>query len=165
MIETKPCEQCGTAIERRGYRAPAKRWVVVRFCSRTCASAFNSGPTHYAWKGDAARTETKRERAQKAYPLGACEDCGAPAVDRHHRDADTGNNTPENVGLKCRRCHMAEDGRLDALRERMRRQGAARTKPPRECRICREVKKLASHGRCHACDMFWRRTGRERRAS
>lgn len=70
------------------------------------------GPDHKAWKGDAARIEAKRARAQRMFPLGKCELCDKPAVDRHHKDGDTGNNKPKNVQRLCRRCHMKTDGRL-----------------------------------------------------
>lgn len=65
-------------------------------------------------------TTTWRGRAQarRLYQLGACEDCGRPGVDRHHKDGDTDNNLPENIAILCRRCHQEEDGRLEGLRER-----------------------------------------------
>jgi len=94
---------CGEAVTNR-YKAGHQR--------RVNPIATVSGKAHPFWKGDAASTTTKRERAQKLYLLAACEICGAKAVDRHHIDGDTGNNTPENIARLCRRCHMTVDGRL-----------------------------------------------------
>lgn len=166
MTETKPCEFCGRPIARTGHRRSPARWKKVRFCDLGCAAAFNSGERHYAWRGDAALATTKRTRRDnRPLPADALCACGAPATDRHHEDGDPGHNAPENLTAKCRRCHMAEDGRLEAVRELARQNAARARKPPRECRICRETKRLISHGRCHACDMFWRRTGRERTTS
>lgn len=73
------------------------------------------GEKHYAWKGKDARHETQRARAQRMYHLGICEgdDCQRKAADRHHKDADTNNNHPDNIKRLCRRCHMKEDGRLE----------------------------------------------------
>ena len=65
-----------------------------------------------------------RQRAQRMYPAEQCVECLATSddhpIDRHHVDGDTLNNSPENVRILCRRCHMVEDGRLERLRERMR---------------------------------------------
>lgn len=72
-----------------------------------------SGDKSTHWRGDEARPETKRRRAQKAFKLGKCESCPKPATDRHHKDGNTGNNNPDNIKILCRRCHMKEDGRLD----------------------------------------------------
>ena len=46
-----------------------------------------------------------------------CEECEAPAVDRHHKDGDPSNNDLTNVASLCRRCHMLADGRLEILRQ------------------------------------------------
>lgn len=70
------------------------------------------GSKHPAWRGDAARPETKRSRAQRQFKLGSCELCQKAATDRHHKDGDTGNNSKRNVQMLCRRCHMEADGRL-----------------------------------------------------
>lgn len=77
------------------------------------------GEGHYAWKGDAASTTTKRERTQALFPVGGpCERCGeAPSTDRHHIDGDTGNNVRGNIAILCRRCHMIVDGRLERLHQ------------------------------------------------
>ena len=66
------------------------------------------GPDHPAWKGEAATASAKRHRAQRGYRrLGRCARCrSAPAVDRHHRDNDPGNNTRDNVMFVCRACHI-----------------------------------------------------------
>lgn len=123
------------------------------------------GPSHYAWKGDEAIETTKRERAQRRYRLGVCEGCGIKqATDRHHVDGDTGNNARSNIRLLCRRCHMLEDGRLEAARENLLRAIERNRKPPRPCRICgriTEPKKLA-RDRCRRCAEYLRRTGSER---
>lgn len=74
------------------------------------------GKKHPAWKGDAATDESKRERVQRAYALGACELCGKPATDRHHRNGDPGDNDILNIQPLCRRCHMQIDGRLDVFK-------------------------------------------------
>jgi hypothetical protein len=118
------------------------------------------GEQNPSWKGDAARRDTKRARAQRAYALTGCERCGAPATDRHHRDGDTGNNEPENVALLCRRCHMALDGRLaEFVSHSMSQRGP---QPPKPCSNCTRPSKPLRGGRCHACDEYLRRRGVER---
>jgi len=115
------------------------------------------GESHYAWKGDLARAETKRERAQKAFALTKCESCDAQATDRHHIDGDTGNNVRANIAILCRRCHMIADGRLDAFK---RAQRAAM--PPRQCVVCSRDTTRTWKGRCHACNEYFRRNARDR---
>jgi 5-methylcytosine-specific restriction endonuclease McrA len=63
---------------------------------------------------------TKRQRADNPRVWGPCEKCPAPGIDRHHRDGNPGNNVPENLMVLCRRCHMVEDGRLAALRRKVK---------------------------------------------
>jgi hypothetical protein len=125
------------------------------------------GRDHYAWKEDEALATTKRERARRMFPdLGPCEaNCGADAVERHHIDGDTGNNVRSNLMFLCRRCHMIEDGRLDALRAVALANAARQRKPPRPCQNCgRIVKRLRTGARCGACAEYLRRNGRERPA-
>lgn len=115
------------------------------------------GEENPMWKGDEARKMTKRERAQRRYPLGPCERCGRAAVDRHHKDGDTGNNRRSNIAILCRRCHMLEDGRLQALAVLPRK-----TQPPKPCLNCSKESKPLRKGRCEACAGYLRRTGSER---
>ena len=72
---------------------------------------------HYNWQGDAISEKGGRKRALKLYrDVGSCTNCGAAKAERHHRDANTANNDPSNIAILCRRCHMEEDGRLEATR-------------------------------------------------
>ena len=62
-----------------------------------------------------------RREAQRRFDLGECEfGCGKRARDRHHLDGDPTNNAPANVMRLCRRCHMLLDGRLTAVRPKVR---------------------------------------------
>lgn len=120
------------------------------------------GEKHYAWKGDAARDESKRNRAQRMYPLDGVEcegdGCGAPATDRHHIDGDTGHNERSNIMFLCRRHHMEIDGRLEALAKNPGRGPL----PPRPCAHCGQETQRLDNGRCHTCAVYWRRTGEDR---
>jgi hypothetical protein len=123
------------------------------------------GPDHPRWKGDTALTQTKRDRARRRYRLGPCEQCGAPATDRHHKDGNTGNNEPRNIAILCRRCHQQVDGRAEAMLERFRRVNAERV-PPTHCphghEYTPENTHFSSSGRqCRTCG---REKARERRA-
>ncbi len=69
-------------------------------------------------------------RCRKMYPAEECETCGSTEdLTRHHRDHDTRNNAPENVGIQCRSCH----GRLHAEE---RWEGHVKTT---ECVMCGET--------------------------
>jgi hypothetical protein len=123
-----------------------------------------SGAALPQWKGDDASVEAGRMRARARYKIiDRCTHCGKPATDRHHVDGNTLNNEPENVAPLCRRCHMALDGRLDALRvlavDNARRKALL---PPKRCVVCSVPSNPLTKGRCKACLMYFRRTGRER---
>jgi hypothetical protein len=51
-----------------------------------------------------------------------CEEptCTEYACDIHHKDGDFTNNVKSNIEYLCRQCHMKKDGRLKALKRRMR---------------------------------------------
>lgn len=104
------CPRCGGPKWRQAHLC-RRCW----FATREPVRLF--GPEHPHWKGDDAHIVTKRQRAQRAYPLAGCEfeGCECPATDRHHVDGDPGNNRPENVQRLCRRHHMLVDGRLAKL--------------------------------------------------
>lgn len=115
------------------------------------------GELRTGWKGDAASDNTKRIRARVLYPvLGKCERCPSPATDRHHKDSNTGNNVRSNLAFLCRRCHMAEDGRLDALRSLPRP-----VKLPKVCAVCGRPAKLSRLSKCERCYDHFRRNGTE----
>lgn len=77
------------------------------------------------WKGENVSAKGGRKRALRMYPaLGPCVKCGCTRAERHHRDGNTANNAPDNIEIVCRRCHMTEDGRLEAF-TRMAKRGRA----------------------------------------
>ncbi len=110
------------------------------------------GTRHPFWKGDAACAASKRTRARRLYPLGKCERCPAVAIDRHHKDGNTGNNERSNIQILCRRCHMTVDGRLENLKP-----PAPQIVPPKPCTNCGRLSKPTWRGQCHACDMYQRK--------
>jgi hypothetical protein len=120
-----------------------------------------AGPLHYKWNGDATGVATKRHRARALYELGACEQCGLPATDRHHKDGNTGHNEPSNIGILCRRCHMAEDGRLERFRAMAKSKKGCRI-PDKACVRCHAMVHVTRKGRCNNCSMYLYKTGRER---
>ena len=74
------------------------------------------GDQHPNWKGDAITEKSGRSRAIRAFPMiGRCVKCGASKAERHHKNGNTADNSPENIEIVCRRCHMKEDGRLAAF--------------------------------------------------
>ena len=52
-------------------------------------------------------TNAGRKQAQRLFKvLTACESCGGTeTLQRHHKDHDTSNNTPENISTLCSKCH------------------------------------------------------------
>lgn len=78
--------------------------------------------------------------------LGACEDCGGTATDRHHKDGNATNNVRENIATLCRRCHMRADGRLDGMGLLPRY-----TVEPRPCAVCGVTRRHYAHSLCRHC--------------
>ena len=137
-----PCPSCGGPKSNHAYMC------------RSCSPLIPRGEKHYAWKGDAARGETKRSRVANARLVGPCELCGDPGKDRHHVDGDPGNNAATNIMLLCRRCHMIEDGRMKNL--------VGRNQDLSPCRHCGRPHKTSlgfSHGMCNACRSYYIRNG------
>lgn len=61
------------------------------------------------FQGDNVTPHGARGRAKKVKPIDQCERCGSEEqIERHHRDRDPYNNTPENVEVLCKPCHVAE---------------------------------------------------------
>lgn len=88
-----------------------------------------------------------RAKCRWLYPdIGACESCGEPAVDRHHKDGDTWNNNRSNLMFLCRRCHLDIDPKFVA----------------KECINCGRVTKPLRRGHCHTCNEYLRRHGVDR---
>ena len=160
------CPACG-----RWFRTGMQHLTPGRiYCSHACRVSrvprgytwpgVLRGSRHPAWKGDAARPETKRGRYEnRSLPPGTiCQRCDKPAIDRHHKDGNTGNNDAGNIAFLCRRCHMSEDGRLERMRN---------NKPPPQhlgdCENCGVKSVRRTRGRCHACYQFWWVNGRDRR--
>lgn len=156
---TRTCARCGKQVSRPPSRffGPPER----SYCGLACRNAglVLRGEASPAWKGDKASPPAGRKRARQAYRLGCCARCGRSAVDRHHRDGDTNNNSPDNIESLCRRCHMATDGRLAAF---VAARLARPLKPPRPCVNCGKPCKPLRRGRCSACDGYWRRHNQER---
>jgi len=153
-------------MTKRDLRAWQDRAIAatqaVLGCTPHTGTRSPQGAAHHGWKGDGALRTTKRERAQRRYRLGTCQGCAKkPATDRHHVDGNTGNNAPSNVRLLCRRCHMLEDGRLDALHAATR---GRPKQPSRPCRICGRMTKpkVLNRGRCRRCAEYFRRNGTDR---
>ena len=115
LPRTKRCEWCRDDFCRDDRNSPVTdaRWMEIRFCGSKCAAANQSNrlkglspEERPAFKGDRGAVETGRSRARRMMPvLGDCERCGAPAVDRHHKDENTLNNSLDNLEQLCRRCH------------------------------------------------------------
>jgi 5-methylcytosine-specific restriction endonuclease McrA len=69
--------------------------------------AANSGENRCNWLGDNATQRAGRARALRKYKtIGPCEDCGSEKSERHHRDGNALNNSPENMEALCKKCHM-----------------------------------------------------------
>lgn len=96
------------APRKRGYRQSAEH----------VAKRIRTGESHYRWAGADVSEKGGRKRALRMYRvIGSCVRCGSAKSERHHKDGNTANNAPSNIEPLCRRCHMAEDGRLAAFVE------------------------------------------------
>lgn len=166
VVRMKKCDNpiCETLVGDRARRCP----ICQNYLRRTGRDRTRiirhpkggrAGPLHHRWKGADATKGTQRERVQTRVPLHRCERCGARAIDRHHVDGDTGNNSLGNVVCLCRRCHMIEDGRMARFLETGRRTHISNRKPPRPCKTCHALATVFWYGECHACNEYRRRRG------
>ncbi len=109
------------------------------------------GPTHPAWKGDAATAQAKNHRARVLFSIEGkrCEGegCTKPAEHRHHRNGDPGDNRPENIAFVCVIHHQLIHHP---------------PQPPKPCVNCGKLAKPLRRGRCQACAAYLGRTGVER---
>jgi hypothetical protein len=82
-------------------------------------------------------------RTQRAYPLAGrvCEDCGAPATDRHHLDRDVANTAPANIVFLCERHHGARHRLASCNRGHDLSDPANTYTDPRGRRFCRECRR------------------------
>jgi hypothetical protein len=95
--------------QRKGYKQTAEH----------IANRIKRGEKHQNWIGDSVSVRGGRTRALRIYPkIGPCEVCGKEKTERHHKDGNTANNSPDNISILCRKCHMVEDNRLDRLKDR-----------------------------------------------
>lgn len=79
-------------------------------------SIFNFGNRNGKWVGSKISIGGGRLRAQRYYKLGECFLCHKKRGERHHKDGDPINNSPENILILCRKCHMITDGRIEKLK-------------------------------------------------
>lgn len=115
---TSPYQEYPNIPKKKGPPKGFKR--SLEFCVKQ--SLAKMGEKNPNWKGGAARIRTGRTRAERLYlQIGSCTSCGSPKTERHHRDDNTLNNSLDNVAILCRRCHMAEDGRLEKFYAMARR--------------------------------------------
>ena len=99
------CAYCGKPMERKrmsnGKILSLLHFSRQKYCDRLCMVR--------GWmQKDLPSTTPRngRSRAIKRKPQGPCEICGNPnALDVHHKDKDTNNNSPENLQRVCRSCH------------------------------------------------------------
>lgn len=108
----RTCIECGEVflLSIGESKRTGKRYH--RFCSRRCSKRGAANPK---WKGDAASKTAGNYRARNRYAATKCQRCGAPRAELHHKDENTLNNSPDNIQILCRRCHMQLDGRLAIL--------------------------------------------------
>jgi hypothetical protein len=116
-------------------------WVrkgMSKYCSSDCKRRVRHPNTAGSW----------RQRATRGFPeLGPCAKCNGKAVDRHHKNGDVTDNSPENIAMLCRRCHMETDGRL----LRFVAAGGGRLinpLPPSPCSECGRLYKPLRRGLC-----------------
>lgn len=112
-------------------------------------------------KQSQSRRSAHRRANEITHSIKACEVCGSSQnLERHHLDNNPFNNSPDNVQVLCRRCHMEIDGRLG---------WAAKPKIRKTCLHCDgsfEVRPSSAHQTfcCRPCYLAFRKERRVRQA-
>ena len=107
----KYCEYCGKKLERKRFAHKLEDiscFMKRKYCSRDCMrKAFvkidseTKKTYRTAHKSAANIAYTILEKERK------CEVCGSTShIDIHHKDGNFQNNTPENIMVVCRSCHL-----------------------------------------------------------
>lgn len=137
------CAYCGKKMERKRINGRLEDLGVFKrrkYCNRMCmrkafvkkdATCQGNRPSH-----DSAK--------KLAYLIGnrekVCEVCGSThSIDVHHKDGNYHNNSPENLMIVCRSCHMKQHH------------------PKSTCTIC--GKPMKGHGYCNAHYIRWKKFG------
>jgi hypothetical protein len=138
------CAYCGKQMERKrfpnGKVESIKLFLRRKYCNRDCMrKAFvKDGDFSQEWR-PAHQTATK-----VAYIINGkgkvCQLCGATKnVDVHHIDGNYQNNTPDNLMIVCRSCHMKLHNKKSV------------------CKIC--GKPIKGHGYCNVHYIRYKRYG------
>lgn len=147
---------------KRPYTSVCSRANRLGLTDKFRPKPYARGINPIRWSTAEITPNSQRRRARKLYQgLGDCELCGKPAVDRHHKDGNTGHNAFDNIQNLCRRCHMEVDGRLAKLIEAGKITRVISL--PRPCAVCSRLYKPLRRGRCHSCNEYLRRNGKDRR--
>lgn len=104
----------GTAVANLNNKPVA---VKKKKRNRTSVVVGQRGELHPAWKGDAISKDAGRSRARVLYPQCCeCEIVGCSRIgERHHRDGNTVNNEPFNIGWLCKPHHLEAHGTQERL--------------------------------------------------
>lgn len=71
----------------------------------------------HLWRGENITQISGRVRAIRIFPdAKPCKNHPEKRGERHHKNGDTRDNSPDNIEWLCRKCHMEADGRLEKLR-------------------------------------------------
>lgn len=109
----KHCAYCGEEMHRVRFAsgrledmgAFKRRKYCCRECMKKAFVKVGNNPQSYSPSHHTAR-KLAYLVLNREYK---CEKCGSTSnVDVHHKDGDRNNNTPENIVLLCRSCHMKE---------------------------------------------------------
>ena len=102
----KTCKACGKAFTRRrfGKRLEDRtRFLSREHCSQSCA---NTKPV--------IQVDSHRWIARQVMPRKSCIECGVRSkLHVHHKDRNPANNTPANLVVLCKSCHMKLHWRED----------------------------------------------------
>lgn len=170
MVAIRPCRMCGRDAELSAAQVKNRHYVC-----RDCQARLNTDPS---MPGKAAYRARAQAFVAEVNARTFCAHCGAQPIEWHNPDhvalgrqkyrigemAAAGYSTrkieAEMVACTplCRRCHMAEDGRLEAFADNRPR---FTPQPPKPCADCGELYKPLRRGQCNRCYLRRRRANGE----
>lgn len=142
----KYCAYCGKKLERKRFNGRLEDLGVFnkrKFCNIECMKRGFVKKDGLNQKNEPAHSSARKIAYMIEERDKICELCGSTkSIDVHHKDGDFHNNSPENLMIVCRSCHMK-----------------LHKTSSRTCSVCGKECKRTHRGMCDKHYFRWKKYG------